>query len=48
MEPFRLIGVCPLGWGAGWAVTRELGYIELSKAEGPLDTHWTVTIMGAD
>jgi len=25
MEPFCLIGVCPLGWGAGWAVTREMG-----------------------
>jgi len=25
MEPFWLIGVYPLGWGAGWAVTGKLG-----------------------
>ena len=24
------------------------GYIELSKAEEPVDTHWTVTVVGAD
>jgi len=23
MEPSWLIGVYPLGWGAGWAVTRK-------------------------
>jgi hypothetical protein len=25
MEPFSLKGVCPIGWGAGWAVTRGMG-----------------------
>ena len=25
MEPFCLIGVYPLGWGAGWAVTGKMG-----------------------
>ena len=35
----------PLGWGAGWAVT-EKNYIELSKSEVPIDTHWTVTVVG--
>jgi hypothetical protein len=25
MEPFCLIGVYPLGWGAGWAVTGKQG-----------------------
>ena len=33
----------PLGWSAGWAFTREMG-----AAEEPEDTHWTVTIVGAD
>tara|TARA_B110000971_G_C19900280_1_gene449604 strand:+ start:28 stop:180 length:153 start_codon:yes stop_codon:yes gene_type:complete len=30
---------------AGWT---EKSYIELSKAEEPVDTHWPVTIVGAD
>ena len=34
-------------WGAGWAVTRKQGYIELSRAEEPIDTQWTVKVMGA-
>ena len=38
----------PLGWGAGWAVTRKMGVGELSKSEEPIDTHWTVTVVGAD
>ena len=25
----------PLGWGAGWAVTRKMGVGQLSKAEEP-------------
>jgi len=33
MEPFCLIGVYPLGWGVGWAVTRKQGVGQLSKAE---------------
>jgi len=37
----------PLGWGAGWAVTREQG-VQLSKAEEPVDRHWAVTVVGAD
>ena len=48
MEPFCLIGVCP---GGGVLTGRLLGnmeYIELSKAEEPVDTHWTVTVVGAD
>jgi hypothetical protein len=28
----------------GWT---EKSYIELSKAEEPIDTHWTVKVMGA-
>jgi hypothetical protein len=47
MEPFSLIGVYPLGWGAGWAVAGKLG-AQLSKAEEPVDRHWTVTVVGAD
>jgi hypothetical protein len=35
MEPSCLIGVCPLGWGVGWAVTRKQGVGQLSKAEEP-------------
>jgi len=27
MEPFRLIGVYPLGWGAGWTVTGKRGWV---------------------
>ena len=38
----------PLGWGAGWAVTREMGVGQLSRAEEPVDRHWTVTVVGAD
>jgi len=34
--------------GAGWAVTKKQGYIKLSEAEEPVDTHWTVTVVGAD
>jgi hypothetical protein len=26
----------------------EKSYIELSKSEEPIDTHWTVTVVGAD
>ena len=29
---------------AGWT---ERSYIELSKAEEPAETHWTVTVVGA-
>ena len=29
---------------AGWT---EKSYIELSKSEEPIDTHWTVTVVGA-
>jgi hypothetical protein len=29
---------------AGWT---ERNYIELSKSEEPIDTHWTVNVMGA-
>ena len=39
MEPFSLKGVCPLGWGAGRAVTRKQEWVQLSKAEEPIDTH---------
>ena len=38
----------PLGCGAGWAVTRKQWVGEASKAEEPVDTHWTVTVVGAD
>ena len=24
------------------------GWVQLSKAEEPVDTHWTVTVVGAD
>jgi hypothetical protein len=48
MEPFSLKGVYPLGWGAGWAVTRKCwGWVQ-SKSEEPEDRHWTLTIVGAD
>ena len=30
---------------AGWP---EKSYIKLSKAEEPIDTQWTVTVVGAD
>jgi hypothetical protein len=30
---------------AGWA---ERDFIELSKSEEPVNTHWTVTVVGAD
>ena len=36
------------GCGSGWAVARKQGYIKLSEAEEPVDTHWTVTVVGAD
>jgi len=38
----------PLGWGAGWAVAGKLGVGKLSRVEEPVDTHWTVTVVGAD
>ena len=38
----------PLEWGAGWVVTREQGVGQLFRAEGPEDTYWTVTVVGAD
>ena len=41
-------GGVPRGWGADWAVTRKQGVVQLSKAEEPVDTHWTVMIVGAD
>ena len=25
----------PLGWGAGWAVARKQGWVQLSEAEEP-------------
>jgi hypothetical protein len=36
------------GCGAGWAVTRKQGWVQLSRTEEPVDTHWTVTVLGAD
>jgi hypothetical protein len=44
MEPFCLIGVYPLGWGAGWAVTSKKAGYEISEAEKPIDTDWTVKV----
>ena len=32
--------------GACWAVTRKKEWAELSKAEEPVDRHWTVTVVG--
>jgi len=40
--------MCPLGRGEDWAVAREKEVAQLSKAEEPVDTHWTVTVVGAD
>ena len=31
-----------------WAVTRKQGWVQLSRAEEPVDTHWTVTVLGSD
>ena len=35
----------PLGWGDGWAVAREIGVGQLSRAEEPIDTQWTVKVV---
>ena len=36
----------PLGWGAGWAVTRKKGASAAIKAAEPADTHWAVDAVG--
>jgi len=48
MEPSLNKEVCPGGGCPEWAVAREWGWVQLSKAEEPVDTHWTVMIVGAD
>jgi hypothetical protein len=32
---------------AGWLLGNK-GWVQLSEAEEPVDTHWTVNVVGAD
>ena len=43
-----LSGRTPLGGVLAGRLLGNRGWVQLSMAEGPIDTHWTVTVVGAD
>ena len=48
MEPTWTSGGDPGGGCADWAVAREQGWVQLSRAEEQEDRHWTVTVVEPD